>query len=128
MRRLQGPWYLFSGAWALLHRPSFEAVTGPKRDYWLVQATAGLTMAIGALLVIPAHEAEAVRRARLLSALSALTFAGVELRHGLPGRISPIYLLDAVGELAFVASALLGSSIGLRRATKRSWTAKPASW
>jgi hypothetical protein len=110
MRRLQGAWYLLSGGWALLHRSSFEAVTGPKRDYWLVQAIAGLTMAIGAVLLLPAREQEAERRARLLSALSALAFAGVELRHGLPGRIRPIYLLDAVGELAFAGSAFLGGA------------------
>lgn len=106
MRRLQGAWYLFSGAWALLHRPSFEAVTGPKRDYWLVEAVAGLTIAIGAVLALPARKPEAERRARLLSALSALAFAGVELRHGLPGRIRAVYLLDALAELAFATSSL----------------------
>ncbi|HEX2222439.1 MAG TPA: hypothetical protein VHK06_07920 [Candidatus Limnocylindria bacterium] len=110
MRRLQGAWYLVTGAWALLHRPSFEAVTGPKREYWLVQATAGLTMAIGAVLVLPSPEPMAGRRARLLSLLSALAFAGVELRHGLPGRIRAVYLLDALGELAFAGSALLTGS------------------
>lgn len=106
MRRLQGTWYLLSGAWALVHRPSFEAVTGPKREYWLVQATAGLTMAIGAVLALPDRQREANRRTRLLSVLSALAFAGVELRHGLPGRIRPVYLADAAVEALFVLSSL----------------------
>lgn len=106
MRRLQGAWYLLTGAWALVHRPSFEAVTGPKREYWLVQATAGLTMAIGAVLLLPATEPMAERRTRLLSLLSAAAFGGVELRHGLPGRIRPIYLADAAVEALFAAAAV----------------------
>jgi hypothetical protein len=33
---LQALYYLATGLWPLVHLPSFEAVTGPKTDDWLV--------------------------------------------------------------------------------------------
>ena len=41
----------------------------------------------------------------LLAAGSAASFAAIDLRYGLSGRISPIYLADAVVELGFLAVA-----------------------
>jgi hypothetical protein len=36
--RIQGGYYLLTGIWSLVHRRSFEAITGPKHEYWLVQS------------------------------------------------------------------------------------------
>ncbi|MGQ0534782.1 MAG: hypothetical protein ACT4PT_01775 [Methanobacteriota archaeon] len=33
---VQTAYYLAMGGWPLVHRASFEAVTGPKTDDWLV--------------------------------------------------------------------------------------------
>jgi hypothetical protein len=38
LRGLYAPYLLATGVWSLVHRRSFERVTGPKEDYWLVQA------------------------------------------------------------------------------------------
>src|SRR4051812_24030627 len=34
VQTIQGVYYVASGAWAVVHRPSFEAVSGKKTDYW----------------------------------------------------------------------------------------------
>jgi hypothetical protein len=34
---LQGGYFLFTGIWPLVSRRTFEAVTGPKKDFWLAQ-------------------------------------------------------------------------------------------
>lgn len=34
---VHGGYFLLTGIWPLVHRRSFERVTGPKSDYWLVQ-------------------------------------------------------------------------------------------
>lgn len=40
--KFQGIYYVASGLWPLLHMRSFEAVTGPKRDKWLVNTVGAL--------------------------------------------------------------------------------------
>ncbi len=47
----QGAFWLASGAWPLVHYPSFEAVTGPKEDDWLVKTIGGLIAVVGATLL-----------------------------------------------------------------------------
>ena len=53
--RVQSGYYVATGVWPLLNRPSFEAMTGRKVDFWLVQ-TVGVTVdAIGAGLALSAQ-------------------------------------------------------------------------
>jgi hypothetical protein len=48
---LQALYYLATGLWPLVHLPSFEVVTGPKTDDWLVHMVVGLlAMVSGASL------------------------------------------------------------------------------
>ena len=42
----QGAYYVASGLWPIFHRRSFEAVTGPKKDWWLV-VTVGVSGTAG---------------------------------------------------------------------------------
>jgi hypothetical protein len=41
---VQAAFYVGTGVWPLMHRRSFEWMTGPKTDFWLAQ-TVGLTVA-----------------------------------------------------------------------------------
>jgi hypothetical protein len=41
-----------TGIWAVVHRRSFEAVTGPKHDYWLVRIVGALAAVLGATLAL----------------------------------------------------------------------------
>ena len=47
---LHAAYYVVTGAWAVVDRRSFERITGPKHDYWLVRLVGGLAVAVGASL------------------------------------------------------------------------------
>ena len=47
---IHAAYYVASGAWSVAHRSSFERVSGPKRDYWLVRLVGALAVATGASL------------------------------------------------------------------------------
>jgi hypothetical protein len=96
----QAAYYLSTGLWPLVHLPSFEAVTGPKTDEWLVHMVGLLAAVIGAALgVAAAHDRHRSPEIVVLAAGAALAFAGIDFWYVLNGTISPIYLADALLEL-----------------------------
>ena len=104
---IQSAYYGVTGIWPILHMPSFEVVTGPKIDDWLVHMVGLLAAAIGAVLGV----ATARKRVRspevvLLAVTSAAAFAAIDLWYGLSGRISPVYLADAGVEICLIAGLL----------------------
>jgi hypothetical protein len=100
---LQGVYYVVSGAWAVLHRRSFEWVSGGKTDYWLVRTVGGLAVSIGtALCVAAAREQEPTRESTALSVGSATAFGVVDVVYAVPGRIRRVYLLDLAVEAGFL--------------------------
>jgi hypothetical protein len=99
----QAAYYLATGLWPLVHLPSFEAVTGPKTDDWLVHMVGLLAGVIGAALgVAAAHDRHRAPEIVVLAAGAALAFAGIDLWYVLNGPISAIYLADALIELALL--------------------------
>lgn len=103
--RLHAAFYLVGGIWPLLAYRSFEALTGPKREPWLVKTVGLLTLLAGA--VIAADPTGSERSTRRLAVGTALAFASVDTWYaGVRRRIRPIYLLDALAELGFAAAWL----------------------
>lgn len=100
----QGVHLVLSGAWPLAHYRSFERVTGPKADKWLVQTVAGLALTAGAALLRAGRSPEAFEAARILGVGSAMTFGAVDAIYGATGRIRRIYLADAVVEAIWLAA------------------------
>jgi fatty acid desaturase len=101
---LQGLYYLVTGLWPLVHLPSFEAVTGPKTDDWLVHMVGLLAMVIGAALGVAVTRDHAqAPEVVVLATGAALAFGGIDFWYALGGRISAIYLADAGIEVAFLA-------------------------
>ncbi len=45
-------YFLIGGAWAVTGKRTFEAVTGPKVDYWLVRTVGGLLSVAGVVLAL----------------------------------------------------------------------------
>jgi hypothetical protein len=90
--------------WPLLHYRSFEAATGPKAEPWLVKTVGGLMVTLGYAQMHGAMTDDGVAGARRLGIGSAATFAAVDIFTAGPGRISRIYLLDAVVELGWLAA------------------------
>lgn len=104
--RIQAVYYVGTGLWPLASRRTFEAVTGPKTDWWLVQMVGLLAGTIGTAIAMGAREERPPPAIRTLGVLSALSFAGIDVVHAARRRISPIYLADAVLELALAAAIL----------------------
>lgn len=100
---LQSAYYLGTGVWPLLHMRSFERVTGPKVEHWLVQTVGVMTVVIGATLGLAALRGRSASEAAVLGAGAAIGFAGIDIVHASRGRIPPIYLTDAALQLAFLA-------------------------
>jgi len=113
----QAAYYILTGLWPIVHMGSFEAITGPKVDDWLVRMVGLLAATIGITLAVAVRGARIGPEVRTLAILSALSFAAIDLRYALPGRISPIYLADAVVELALVTLLVLALLRARRRAT-----------
>jgi hypothetical protein len=102
LSRAHGLFNIVTGLWPVVHMRSFEAVSGPKVDRWLVRSVGGL-MAANGLVQLRARDAEQRLSAQLGLGTSAV-LAAVDVRYGTTGRISRIYLLDAAVQLAWVAA------------------------
>lgn len=104
--RTQALFYFVTGLWPLAHMPSFERVTGPKLDDWLVYTVGLLLASIGVALWAGARRPGLP--IVLLAALTALSIGAVDTVFALIGRISPVYLLDAAIELGFLVALAAG--------------------
>ncbi|HUR94034.1 MAG TPA: hypothetical protein VMY76_05595 [Gemmatimonadales bacterium] len=83
--------------------PSFEAITGPKVDDWLVRMVGLLATVIGATLLVAARQGARTLELHVLALGSASAFAAIDIWYALQGRISSIYLADAVLQLGLLA-------------------------
>jgi hypothetical protein len=99
---VQGVYYVVTGIWPLVHLRSFEAVTGPKTDHWLVQTVGVLAAAIGVSLLAGVLRRAASLEWWVLSFSAAIAFAGVDFVFALSGVISRIYLVDGAAQLVFI--------------------------
>ncbi len=95
-----------SGLWPLVHMSSFEAVSGPKQDRWLVRTVAGLLLANGLVQMAARRSADGTSMARLIGLGTAGTLAAIDLVYAPKGRISRVYLLDAVIEAGWIGGWL----------------------
>lgn len=99
---MQGWYWIATGIWGVAHRPSFEAVAGPKHDYWLVQAVGALVTIAGLVLVLAARHRRITAEIALLAIAGAGALAAIDIYYAAAGRIWPTYLLDAAAELVLV--------------------------
>jgi hypothetical protein len=106
LARAQAGYYLLTGATPLVSMRAFEAITGPKRDDWLVKTVGLLAIGFGAVL---ARDASRGRPDPAVGIAGAVPFAAASLWYGGTHRISRIYLLDGALELAFIAAWLAGT-------------------
>lgn len=103
----QGAYFIATGIWPILHRKSFEAVTGPKVDRWLVKTFGALVGSVGGALVVGAVESPRSKTLRALGIGSAAALALAEIIYVGKGRIARIYLADALLEVAIIIGWLL---------------------
>lgn len=99
----QGMYFVLTGVWPLIDIHSFELVTGPKVDDWLVKTVGVLVTVIGAVLLVAGRRRAVTAEVALLAVGSALGLAAIDVVYVSAGVIPPIYLLDAAAELGIVA-------------------------
>lgn len=101
---IQAVYYLITGVWPLLDMRTFEAITGPKVDRWLVKTVGVLVAAVGGSLGLAARAGRTPRETAFLGAACAGGLTAIDVVYVSKRRISPIYLLDAAAELLFLAA------------------------
>ena len=102
LARLQAIFYIVTGVWPFLSIRSFEAITGPKVDRWLVKTVGALVTVIGAALALASRRKQVAPEIVVVAAGSAAALAAIDTVYVARRRISPVYLLDAVAEVALV--------------------------
>lgn len=114
---LQGIFYVLTGVWPLVSIGTFQMVTGPKVDLWLVKTVGVLIIVIGATLLLGAWRRRVGPELVFLAAGSAAGLAGIDVVYALSDRIWDVYLLDAVVEILLVLLWVAAWWTGRRRAT-----------
>lgn len=99
---VQGIYYAATGIWPLLSMSSFEAVSGPKTDDWLVRTVAVLVLVIGLVLLSAAVYRNVGVPVRILAIGSAAGLAFIDFFYAMRGVIWPVYMLDGIGEVALI--------------------------
>ena len=117
----QGAYYSGTGVWPLLSMRTFEGVTGPKRDHWLVKTVGVLVTTVGLTLMRAGRRGHVHPDVSLLAGLSAAALASIDLVYVMRRRISTVYLLDALPEVLLAAwwgrRLMQGRHTGLARPT-----------
>lgn len=106
-------YYVITGFWPLLSIRTFQLVSGPKKDLWLVKTAGLLIGVIGTVLMLAGVRHREEPEFPLLAIGSAVSLAGIDIVYVRRGRIWRIYLVDAAAELALAAGWLV---IWMRRA------------
>lgn len=101
---IQAAYLVGTGAWPLVHRQSFERVTGPKEDFWLVKTVGGLAVATGVSLGLAALRGKKQGETTMLALTTGAVFALADIRAARTE--SRIYLGDTVLQLYFARAWL----------------------
>jgi hypothetical protein len=105
---IQGSYYMLTGLWALVSIDTFQMVTGPKTDLWLVRTVGLLVLVSGAVLLLAAYRRHYPAEVILLGIGQALALTAIDIFYVAVGRISAIYLLDALAEIILVTIWITG--------------------
>ena len=113
----QGAYYVATGVAPFVSRRAFEAVTGSKREWWLVETVGMLVTAVGAGLIGAAARDRLTPELLAIAAGCAGGLAAIDVVYVVRRRIAPTYLADAVIQIALLA--------GHARASQGDWTRRP---
>jgi energy-converting hydrogenase Eha subunit E len=99
---VQGIFYCLTGIWPLISMGTFEKITGPKTDDWLVKTVGVLVTIIGAGLILTFVRGEVAPEMVFVALTAAGGLALVDIIYVAKRVISPVYLLDAAAEFALI--------------------------
>jgi hypothetical protein len=93
-------YYVVTGAWAVVDRTSFERLTGPKRDYWLVRLVGGLAVCVGTSLGATVVTGRKRQQDVTLALATSLAFVVADVHAA--RLLSRVYIGDVVLHAFFV--------------------------
>jgi hypothetical protein len=102
--RAQGAFYGITGLWPLVHMRSFESLLGHKKEHWLVHSVSALLIADALSLLRTGSTPADVAAARRTGLGAAAALALIDVRYGASGRISRMYLADALIETGWIVA------------------------
>ena len=111
----QGVYFSITGIWPLIDIDSFETVTGPKTDDWLVRTVGALVTAVALPILIAAYRGTIALELLVLAVGSAFALLVIDLVFVAIGRISPVYLVDAAAEAVLLAGWAAACLVDFRR-------------
>jgi hypothetical protein len=119
---IQSLYFLVTGIWPMLHIRSFEWVSGPKVDRWLVKTVSALITVIGAVLGLASWRRRVTPEVELLAAGSAVSLGMIDVIYVARRRIRWVYLLDAAAEFTLTAAWAIARSMPPEHAQDESIT------
>src|SRR5688572_15618498 len=103
----QAIYFGVTGIWPLVSMRTFEAVTGPKIDKWLVKTVGLLVLAVAIVLGIGAWRRNIGLELGLLAITSAGFLGAIDVVYVAKRVIAKIYLVDAVLEAGLILGWLV---------------------
>ncbi len=100
---IQGGYYVLTGLWSLLSIGTFQRVTGPKTDTWLVKTVGSLVLVAGLVMAATGLRRRRAPEVEALAAGLAFALMVVDWVYVAQGRIARVYLLDYLAESALLA-------------------------
>jgi uncharacterized membrane protein len=113
----QAIYYVVTGVWPLVNMRSFEIITGPKADDWLVYTVGLLLTVIGASILAAICVRQTGAPIRVLAFGTAIAIGAIEIVYVTAREISAVYLFDAAVEVA-LAFALAWTLLRARSVTR----------
>ena len=107
-----GAYYLITAIWPLISIKSFEAVTGPKSDKWLVYTVSSLLIGPSLIYLYSGIQSEDLHPLVIFLALiNCLALMMIDVVFVVKKVIWKTYLVDALAELIFIMAILIKGQI-----------------
>lgn len=108
--RAQAAYYVATGVAPFVSRRGFEAVTGPKSEWWLVQTVGALVTIVGGGLASAAARDRMTPEIVGVAAGCAAGLGALDAYYAGRGRIAPTYFVDAAAQAAILAALAVSRS------------------
>jgi hypothetical protein len=100
---LHALYFVGGGVWSVVGSRSFQAVSGPKVDYWLVRTVGGLLTVVGGVIGAAGWRRRLTPEIAWLGIGTSAVLTAIDLVYTSKGRIRRVYLLDAVANTILIA-------------------------
>lgn len=102
--RVQALYFVVTGIWPCLEIRSFQKVSGPKTDIWLVKTVGVLVSVIGGVIGVAGMRQRITPEIVGLAVGSSVGLAAIDVVYSSRGRISRVYLLDALAQALLIVA------------------------